>query len=72
MINARFRFNVAGAPPLGLPQQAVEILVCAFLPCAVRVGMDLPLLYFPRVSLLPWLFPLPRSTFRFPFTRYFS
>ena len=33
--------------------------------------MDLPLLYLPRVSFTPWLFPLRRSTFRFPFTRYF-
>lgn len=32
----------------------------------------LSLVVFPRVSLAPWLFPLRRSTFRFPFTRYFS
>lgn len=37
-----------------------------------RLRMDLPSLYFPSVSLFPWRFPLRRSTFRFPFTRYFS
>ena len=31
-----------------------------------------PLLYFPRVSLVPWLFPLCRRTLRSPFTRYLS
>ena len=33
--------------------------------------LDFPLLYFPRVSFAPWLFPLRRSTFRLPFTKYF-
>ena len=34
--------------------------------------IDFPLLYFPRVSFAPWLFPLRRSTFRLPFIRCFS
>ena len=45
MINARFRFKVAGATldkipafRIELPEQAVEILVCAFLPGAIGVG----------------------------------
>ena len=33
--------------------------------------IDFPLLYFPRVSFAPWLFPLRRSTFRLPFTKCF-
>ena len=38
----------------------------------VALAYGFALLYLPRVSFTPWFFPLRRSTFRFPFTRYFS
>ena len=37
-----------------------------------HLRIDFPLLYLPRISFTPWLFPFRRSTFMLPFTKHFS
>lgn len=71
-------FNAAAKQALLLPWPLTTVSASQF-PASWQLYTDLsllrinfPLLYFPLVSFLPWLFPLRRSTFKLPFTKYFS